>query len=153
MPSRLPMHLDVREFIRLIESGKPADAWKLYSKAIPLAPIIAHTCDAPCREVCKRAQLGGAIEIPLLEQAVSASAGSPSRVPFMLPKKNERVAIIGGGLRGMAAASFLARKGYKVTIFEARVRLGVGLLPLVGKVLPEAVLEGEIKSLLNLLSL
>ncbi|GHV79891.1 hypothetical protein AGMMS49944_16820 [Spirochaetia bacterium] len=119
-----PLHLDVRAFTALIETGKAAEAWQLYAKAIPLAPLIAHTCNAPCQLPCKRGERGGAIEIGRLEQFLARNAGAPSKAPFLLPKKTERVAIVGGGLRGLAAANGLVRKGYLVTILEASDRLG-----------------------------
>lgn len=42
-------------------------------------------------------------------------------------KKNKKIAIIGGGPSGLTAASFLARRGYKVSIYEKHESLG-GLL-------------------------
>lgn len=42
-------------------------------------------------------------------------------------KKNKRIAIIGGGPAGLTAASFLARRGYRVSIYEKHENLG-GLL-------------------------
>ncbi|MDR2246255.1 MAG: NAD(P)-binding protein [Treponema sp.] len=149
-----PMHLDVRAFVSLIRQGKTPEAWKLYAKAIPLAPLAACACDAPCRTACKRAELGGAVETGLLEQFAARTAGVPSEPPFLLPKKTQKAAVIGGGLRGLAAANNLARKGYKVTIIEASSRLGGRLLsreedPRRGALIQEA-LEGEIRTLLKM---
>ncbi|MDR2052947.1 MAG: NAD(P)-binding protein [Treponema sp.] len=149
-----PMHLDVRTFVSLIREGRTGEAWKLYAKAIPLAPLAACACDAPCRTACKRAELGGAVETGLLEQFAARTAGVPSEPPFLLPKKTQKAAVIGGGLRGLAAANNLARKGYKVTIIEASLRLGGRLLsgeedPRRGALIQKA-LEGEIQALLKM---
>jgi Fe-S oxidoreductase len=89
----------------------------------------------------------------LLEQFVFRASGVPSEPPFLLPKKTQKAAVIGGGLRGLATANNLARKGYKVTIIEASSRLGGRLLsaedarteaPL------QKALEGEIAALLKM---
>jgi Fe-S oxidoreductase len=145
-----PLHLDVRTFTSLIQAGKNAEAWQLYAKAIPLAPLIARTCNAPCRLPCKRSERGGAVETGALEQFLARNSGVLSKAPFLLPKKTEQVAVVGGGLRGMAAANGLARKGYHVTIFEAADRLGGRLLELDEKTLPAKVLEDEIAVLLGM---
>ncbi|GHV28344.1 hypothetical protein AGMMS4952_11750 [Spirochaetia bacterium] len=145
-----PLHLDVRAFTALIETGKAAEAWQLYAKVIPLAPLIAHTCNAPCRLPCKRGERGGAIEVGMLEQFLVRNAGVPSKAPFLLPKKTERVAIVGGGLRGLAAANGLVRKGYLVTILEASDHLGGWLRDLDEASLPAAILDAEIAVLLGM---
>ncbi|MHC6201642.1 pyridine nucleotide-disulfide oxidoreductase/dicluster-binding protein [Breznakiellaceae bacterium SP9] len=145
-----PLHLDLRALLSLIESDKLTEAWQLYAKAIPLAPIIARTCNAPCRLHCKRSERGGAVEIAGLEQFLAQSAGVPSKAPFLLPKRNERVAVVGGGLRGLAAANSLVRKGYSVTILEASSRLGGCLRDLDEAIMPAAVLEKELDVLLEL---
>jgi Fe-S oxidoreductase len=58
--------------------------------------------------------------------------------------------VLGGGLRGLAAANGLARKGYQVTILEAADRLGGALRGLDEKVLPAKTLEDEIAVLLGM---
>ncbi|MDR1411170.1 MAG: NAD(P)-binding protein [Spirochaetaceae bacterium] len=147
--SACPVHLDARKFISLIREGKTAEAWKLYAKGIPLAPLAALACNAPCKGPCKRAGLGGSVEMGLLERFVYCEAGLPSEPPFLLPKKTQKAAIIGGGLRALAAANNLARKGYAVTVFEASSRLGGWLLSRGGP-LVEKALEGEVAALLKM---
>ncbi|MDR1352225.1 MAG: NAD(P)-binding protein [Treponema sp.] len=147
--SACPVHLDARKFVSLIRDGKTAEAWKLYAKGVPLAPLAALACDAPCKNPCKRAGLGGGVEMGLLERFVFCAAGAPSEPPFLLPKKSQAAAIIGGGLRALAAANSLARKGYKVTIFEASSRLGGWLLSWEDP-LAEKALAGEIAALLKM---
>lgn len=144
-----PLHLDVRELCRLVADGDFAAALKLYQKAIPFARLVAATCDAPCQSPCKRAGLGGAVEIRRLEQAV-AREGGPAKPPLLLSKKDKRAAVVGGGLSGLAAAGDLARKGYRVTLFEREEALGGRLRALPQDVLPRQVLEEEINALLAL---
>ncbi|MDH4265273.1 MAG: FAD-dependent oxidoreductase [Deltaproteobacteria bacterium] len=69
----------------------------------------------------------------------------------MAPRKAERLAVVGAGPAGLAAAYFLALKGYPVTVFEA--------LPIAGGMmavgipeyrLPRKVLQGEIETILRL---
>jgi Fe-S oxidoreductase len=143
-----PLHLDVRSFLSLVAAGKNDEAWKWYAKAIPLAPLVAFCCDAPCKGLCKRSEWGGAVELGQLEQFVFRKGGSPTKPPFLLPKKTESIAIVGGGLRGMAAANALARKGYQITILEASKGLGGCLSERGENILPQKVLEDEIKTLL-----
>jgi Fe-S oxidoreductase len=145
-----PLRLDVRTFASLIEAGKLAEAWQLYAKAVPLAPLVARACAAPCRLSCKRAERGGAVETGLLERFLARHAGIPSKAPFLLPKKTARAAVVGGGLRGMAAANGLARKGYQVVILEATDRLGGRLRELDERILPAKTLEDEIAVLLGM---
>jgi Fe-S oxidoreductase len=145
-----PLHLDFRTLVSLIRAGKNAEAWQLYAKAVPLAPLVARLCDAPCRRSCRRSERGGAVEAGLLERFLANCCGVPSKAPFLLPKKTERAAVLGGGLRGLAAANGLARKGYRVTILEATDRLGGRLRGLDEKTLPPKVLDNEIAVLLGM---
>jgi Fe-S oxidoreductase len=142
--------VDFRALASLIAAGKTAEAWQLYAKAVPLAPLVARLCAAPCRLPCKRAGRGGAVEAGLLERFLANRCGAPSRAPFLLPQKTERVAVVGGGLRGLAAANGLARKGYQVTILEAADRLGGALRELDEGILPAKALEDEIAVLLGM---
>jgi Fe-S oxidoreductase len=145
-----PLHLDLRTLASLIGASKNAEAWQLYAKAVPLAPLVARLCDAPCRGPCRRGERGGAIEAGLLERFLANRCGAPSKAPFLLPKKTERAAVLGGGLRGLAAANGLARKGYRVTILEATDRLGGRLRGLDEALLPPKVLDDEIAVLLGM---
>ena len=145
-----PLHVDARELCRLVGAGDFAGAFKLYQKSVPFARIVAHTCNAPCRHTCLRAELGGAIEIQLLERTTAKAVGTPQKPPLLMQKKSGRAAIIGGGLRGMAAADSLARKGYGVTILEKSEALGGWLKELPEEELPSDILREEVEALLKL---
>ncbi|MDR2500829.1 MAG: 4Fe-4S dicluster domain-containing protein [Treponema sp.] len=145
-----PLHLDAKGFIAQLAADKPEEAWRIYAKTIPLASIIARTCDEPCKGACKRAQRGGSLELGRLEAYAAKAAGGPAKPPALLPKKTGRVAVVGGGLRGIAAANALARKGYPVTIFEASACLGGRLRDLDAAVLSPGVLDAELETLFAL---
>ena len=146
-----PLHLDVRKLCDLISNGELSTAFKMYQKAIPFPRIIAHTCDAPCKSNCKKVALGGAVEIAMIEQAlVLSECKSPKKAPMFLSKKSGKIAIIGGNLKGMTAADYLLRKGYKVTIFEKSDALGGYLRNIPSEKLPTSILAEEIDALVKL---
>lgn len=145
-----PLHLDIRKFTALIRDGKMAEAYTLYAKTIPFAPIIARTCSAPCQQVCKRKALGGSVQIAELENTIAALANKATKPPFMLPKKTGKVAIVGASLRGLAAANDLARKGYGVTVLEACSKAGGSLRHFSEEILPAEVLKKELDCLQEL---
>ena len=143
-----PLSIDVRGFCALIKEGKLEDAYSLLMKVSPFMRIIAYTCPEHCKRNCKRNELGGAIELNMLERAVIEACDKESKAPLMLPKKAARIGIAGGGLRGMSAAFNLAKKGYKVTIFEKTDRLG-GKIQKMADIIPEQALARDIGALLK----
>jgi glutamate synthase (NADPH) small chain len=131
-----PIHVDVRGLADAIARGDYSSARKTFVKSAPFPRILAAICDQPCQAACNRRELGGSIDAAGLERASLRFGADPVARPGPLPKKNKLVAVVGGGLSGLTAALDLARKGYKVTVFEAQSRLGgrvrdvsVGLLP------------------------
>ncbi|NLT58284.1 MAG: NAD(P)-binding protein [Clostridiales bacterium] len=143
-----PLGVDARGLCGLVAAGDLEGAYALLMKAAPFMRSIAYTCPAPCRRDCKRDELGGAIEVNLLERAVIEACDKAPKPPLLLPKKSACIGVVGGGLRGMSAALHLAKKGYKVKLFEATDALG-GRLRRLGDRLPEPVLQRDIEALLQ----
>lgn len=145
-----PLHVDARELCHRIAKKDWSGAFKGYQKTVPFARILAHACTAPCMQTCKREELGGAIQIQKLEQTMAEVAGKPGKAPIILPKKKQKAAVVGGGMRGLSAAHDLARKGYQVTLFEKTKALGGKALDFSEEVLPKDLLEAEFKILKGL---
>lgn len=145
-----PIHIDVKKICKLIGEGKYKEAFKQYEKSAVFPLILAYTCDAPCESRCIRKDYGGSIKISLLEKALAVSVNAPGKLPVFLPSKEQKVAIIGGNLRGMSAAFELAKKGYKTTIFEKEEFLGGWLRTPEADKLPEEALDKEIENLKKL---
>ncbi len=139
-----PIHIDARGMITAVAQGDFAAALKIFRRMAPFPRIIAHTCDAPCQAVCKRAEVGEAIAIGALERAVMQWAPVPSEKVTRLPARDKRVAVVGAGLSGLTAAYDLARKGYRVEIFEARAQSGGALCAVSEKVLPRTAVDADL---------
>lgn len=118
-----PARVDVRGICQEIEKGNFAAGLQIYRKAIPFPGIISRVCDQPCQRKCVRKEAGDPISISELEKACVAYGGKLETLP-LLPKRSNRLAVIGGGLFGLTAACDLSKKGYQVTIIEKAGKLG-----------------------------
>jgi NADPH-dependent glutamate synthase beta subunit-like oxidoreductase len=122
-----PARVDVRGICAEMEKGNFPSALKILRKAIPFPGIISRICEEPCREKCIRKDAGEAIAIASLERACVDYGGSFEK-PAFLPRRDNRLAVIGGGLFGLTAACDLAKKGYQVIVFEKNGELGGNIL-------------------------
>ncbi|MFV0361885.1 MAG: pyridine nucleotide-disulfide oxidoreductase/dicluster-binding protein [Suipraeoptans sp.] len=118
-----PLHVDCKTVCRQVSEGNFIGAFKTYQKAVPFSWILAYACEAPCESKCIRKDFGGVIHMRDLERAICETAAVSLKVPAFLMKKEQRIAIVGGGIRGISAAYDLAIKGYKVTINEKNSHL------------------------------
>ncbi|MFF0146381.1 glutamate synthase (NADPH/NADH) small chain [Amycolatopsis sulphurea] len=89
-------------------------------------------CPAPCESGCVLAispQAGGAVAIKRVEEAIAARSWASGSVQPQVAEvsSGQRVAVVGSGPAGLAAAQQLTRAGHEVTVFERDDRLG-GLL-------------------------
>lgn len=119
-----PFHIDVLEFIEKLRRGSFKAAFKNYKNAVGFPVIVSHLCDAPCMGVCPRQETDDAINLPLLEQACLDFTKNTDPADYNLPKKKGRIAIVGGGISGLACALRLATKKYEVEVFEKSDRIG-----------------------------
>ena len=86
-------------------------------------------CPAPCEAACTLNVNDDAVGIKSIEHAIIDRAWAEGWVTPQLPthKTGQKVAVVGSGPAGMAAAQQLARVGHDVTLFEKNDRVG-GLL-------------------------
>jgi glutamate synthase (NADPH/NADH) small chain len=86
-------------------------------------------CPAPCEASCVLAINQPAVSIKLIERSVVERAWEQGWIRPELPEQNtgKRVAIVGSGPAGLAAAQQLRRAGHSVTVYEKADRIG-GLL-------------------------
>jgi len=86
-------------------------------------------CPAPCEAACTLNINDDAVGIKSIEHAIIDKAWENNWVKPLLPthKTNKKIAIVGSGPAGLAAAQQLARVGHSVTVYEKNDRIG-GLL-------------------------
>jgi Fe-S oxidoreductase len=145
-----PVHVDVRSFIAAVAKEDFQGAANILQKKLPFPRIIANICDRPCEGVCKRDEVGESLAIGDLEKfCVNNNYLTPPKI-MSLPKKNKRVAVVGGGLSGLTVAYELAKKGYPVVIFEALELLGGKVRSYAGNGLTEQIIEEDLAVLTKL---
>ncbi len=138
-----PLHVDARTLTGCIAAGDWAGAWRVLRRTMPLAPVLGRICDAPCETECKRTGAGGAIRIGALERACVQTPEPSAPRPLRPPDRDRSVAVCGSGLAGLTAAWDLARKGWRVEIFEPGGHLGAPLSGFDTELLPPQVVAAE----------
>ena len=123
--NKCPSHIDIPGFLKANTEGNFAESARIFKRTIPFPSILGRVCPAPCEEHCRRDEVEEAIAIRDThryagDQVLRAqAAGTKAPVPFELqPATGRRVAVIGSGPAGMAAAYYLAIAGHEVTVFE-----------------------------------
>ncbi len=145
--SACPLHVDVRTFVLKVGQKKWNDAWKILDKTLPFPGILGRTCHHPCQDACLRKNLGGSIGMGELEK-ICVDQPKPRIRTIPMPKKNHTMAVVGENLSSLVAALELLRKGYGVTLFTSRDRLGGTLWDM--ETLSGEIIEKELAVLDNL---
>lgn len=136
-----PINQDVPEYIALVGEGRYADALSVILDKNPLPFVTGTICGHRCATKCTR----GFYEEPVLIRSVKLVAAEKGISEIMSALKpgalrtDAKVAIIGGGPAGMAAAYFLARNGIKAVVFEKGEQLG----GVVRKIIPDFRIAGD----------
>jgi NADPH-dependent glutamate synthase beta subunit-like oxidoreductase/ferredoxin len=112
-----PSHTDISRYIALIADGRYADSFELNREHNVFPGCLGRMCARPCEDACRRKEIDAPIGICYLKRVASDFRGETRReVPP--PWNGLTAAVIGAGANGLTAARELARKGYRVTIFE-----------------------------------
>lgn len=129
-----PFHFDIRDFIGKLQKGRFNAAYRAYVNAVGFPETVSAICPEPCKKVCPLNTEGSsAISMRLLEKASIDYARNTEPDSYNLPLKNKKIAIIGGGISGLACALRLATKKYTVTVYEKSNRIGGHLYDLMPK--------------------
>ena len=141
-----PIGGDIAEWIGRARERDFRGAWEILTRHNPFPAVAGRICHHPCEAACNRAGLDGSLAICRLERYVGDRALADGWMFASVPVTREaRIAIVGGGPSGLAAAFHLRRRGYAVALFEAHSELG-GLMRygIPSYRLARSVLDGEI---------
>ncbi|HPG37879.1 MAG TPA: 2Fe-2S iron-sulfur cluster-binding protein [bacterium] len=115
-----PAHMNIPQMLRQIAAGELDKAILTIKKDIALPAVLGRICPAPCEKVCNRAKIDEPVSICLLKRyAADANLDSSvSYIPASLPLTGKRVAIIGSGPTGLAAAFHLLQYGHACDLYD-----------------------------------
>lgn len=129
MVSGCPLHNLVPETNDLVYTGNWEQAYLRLSKTHSFPEFTARVCPALCEAACTCNLNGEPVGTKENEHAIIETAFERGWVKPQVPKvrTGKKVAVIGSGPSGLAAAQQLNRRGHQVTVFERSDRIG-GLL-------------------------
>ncbi|MCK5067709.1 MAG: (2Fe-2S)-binding protein [Bacteroidales bacterium] len=143
-----PAHMDIPLMNRLLAQGKFAEALQVVKKDIALPSVLGRICSAPCEGACRRKSIDESISICLLKRFAGDTDMNEEEPwqPTPAPDSGKRVAIIGAGPAGLAAAYYLALKGHQCQVIDRNGKAGGSLCKEVDEEeLPADVLQKEIE--------
>lgn len=129
MASGCPLHNLVPELNELVRRGHMAEAYRRLSITHSFPEFTSRVCPALCEAACTHGYHEEPVTTKENERAVIEYAYEHNLVKEEVPKMRtgKKVAVIGSGPSGLAAAQLLNRRGHEVTVYERRDRVG-GLL-------------------------
>ena len=157
-----PIHNDIRGAIRILaqteDLGRTQEesltmAWERFTETTPFPAVCGRVCPHPCEGACNRTDMEGAVGINGLERVIG-DFGLEKNLELKKSSDasyDEKIAVIGAGPAGLTCAYQLARRGYKVTVFEAFEKAGGMLRYGIPRYrLPADVLDAEIARIVKL---
>jgi NADPH-dependent glutamate synthase beta subunit-like oxidoreductase/Pyruvate/2-oxoacid:ferredoxin oxidoreductase delta subunit len=121
-------------------------AWRRITSRNPFPSVCGRLCSHPCADNCHRSLKEGALAVNAVERFVGDYAIEHGLQFSRTKELSTSVAVVGAGLAGLTAAYHLAKRGYKVTIFESSAQPG----GIVRQNLPDDTLGSEIGRILAL---
>lgn len=115
-----PADVNVQGYAALIANKKFREAHDLIKKNLVLAGVLGRVCFHPCEKECERAKVDQPVSICALKRFAIDYAEEVDEEKLEPPPKKyeEKVAIVGSGPAGLAAAYELIEIGYPITVFE-----------------------------------
>lgn len=115
-----PLGMDVEGYVTAAAQGDFQRALQIMRETCALPAVCGRVCHRPCETQCKRAEVDAPLAIRGLKRFIADYAHGGETAPEPIPRtRRERVAIVGSGPAGLAAAYDLIRRGYGVTVYEA----------------------------------
>ncbi len=152
--SGCPVNIHIPEFIAKIKEGDFEGAYNIIAKSSSLPAVCGRVCpqETQCESKCVRGIKGEPVGIGRLERFVADWHNAHSNeTPEISEPNGHKVAVIGAGPSGLTCAGDLAKKGYKVTVFEALHAAGGVLVYGIPEFrLPKSIVKKEVDNLIKM---
>jgi formate dehydrogenase beta subunit len=145
-----PVGTDARRYVGLIFQGRYEEALEVIKANNVIPSVCAYICAHPCEDACRRQYVEGPLAIRALKRFVMDHTREYRRRLYRRASltRPQRVAIVGSGPAGLAAARDLLLQGYPVTLFERESQPGGMPMNVVPKFrLPRAVVWEDLDEL------
>lgn len=118
---KCPAHIDIPAYIEAIKDRRYDESLEVIRESMPLPAVCGRVCPHPCETACRRKNVDDSINIMVLKRTASdyERQRNLQPQPQTKPKKDKKIAIVGAGPAGLAAAYYLALEGFPCTIYEA----------------------------------
>lgn len=120
-----PVHTSIPHIIQMFKENKVMQAGEELFKNNPMSAICSVVCnhEMQCAGHCVLGKKENPVHFSSIEHYISDTYLDRMRIPDV-EKKDKKVAVIGAGPAGMTVAILLAQRGYGVTIFEWKDKIG-----------------------------
>ena len=120
-----PIHTPIPAMIRLFLDGQMTEAAERVFANNPLSVICSLVCDheKQCEGHCIKGIKGEPVHISSIENYISDTCFDKMKLEKM-PWNGGRIGVVGAGPAGITIAILMACRGYRVTIFEIREKIG-----------------------------
>jgi len=150
-----PVEVDIKGFIKFIAQGKFGEAIKKIREKNSLPAVCGRVCPQEnlCQKSCLLNKKGAPIKIGYLERFVAdwERENKKRAKPKLQKRRKEKIAVIGSGPAGLTFSSEMAKRGFKVTLFEALHKVGGVLRYGIPEFrLPKKILDREIEYIKSL---
>lgn len=146
-----PVNISIPEFIDKVKNSDFEGAYEVISRSSSLPAVCGRVCpqETQCESKCTLGIKFEPVGIGRLERFVADYHNNNFKGEPALPKPNgHKVAVIGSGPSGLTCAGDLAKKGYKVTVFEAlHLAGGVLVYGIPEFRLPKDIVKKEVETL------
>ena len=149
--SGCPVNIHIPEFISQVKTGNFEEAYQIINKTSSLPAVCGRVCpqESQCESKCTLGIRFEPVGIGRLERFVADYHNEHSTAKPEAPEFNgHKVAIVGSGPSGLTCAGDLAKKGYKVAVFEALHTAGGVLVYGIPEFrLPKKIVAKEVETL------
>ena len=146
-----PVNISIPEFISKVKESDFEGAYNVISQSSSLPAVCGRVCpqETQCESKCTLRIKFEPVGIGRLERFVADYHNANFTGELQIPASNgHKVAVIGSGPSGLTCAGDLAKKGYKVTVFEAlHLAGGVLVYGIPEFRLPKAIVQKEVDTL------
>lgn len=120
-----PIHTPIPVMIQMLLQGEMPEAAEMVFANNPLSVICSLVCDheKQCEGHCVKGIKGEPVHISSIENYISDTCFDRMKLE-QLPKNGKWIAVVGAGPAGITIAILMACRGYKVTIFEVKEKIG-----------------------------